>query len=107
MIFIYSLTFLFLFLLGYQIYSSYLVEGFDQSDLDKINSQLTILITKVNELSGTTDENNNTTQLIGDVEVLKSKMLLIEPAVNDFKTMKPTINGMIDVANKFIPCPSK
>ena len=100
MIFIYSLTFLFVCLLGYQIYSSYLVEGIDQSEIDKINAQLTILVSKVNSLSGTT-------QLIGDVDVLKSKMLIIEPAVNDFKTMKPTINGMIDVANKFIPCPSK
>ena len=100
---IHVLIVIFIVLMGYQYYSSYssyLVEGFGQSDIDKINLTLTSLADQVNNINGNTG-------MRGDVLILKNKMNLIEPAVNDFITMKPTINEMIKVADKFIPCPSQ
>ena len=88
-----------MFLIGHQFYSSYLVEGLEQADIDKVNSRLSDLVSKVDQL-------NSSSGLKGDVLILRSDVDKMKGYVDRFASIEPQLNEMIKASNDFVPCPS-
>jgi len=98
MVFIYTLIILFALLLIYQFYSYDIIEGIDQAEIDKINSNLTQLVKEVREVT----DGTLVKQLKSDVDTSKNNIGMLNSEFQSYRDNKDIINEMILVSTELL-----